>query len=274
VSALDVVETWPVATAGVAVIGRAGVLDSTGDLDSPLPWASVTKLLTALTVLAEVHDGSLTLDEPAGPPGSTVRHLLAHASGVALSDDAVLSAPGRRRIYSNRGFEVLAELVSERTGAPFAELMEGTILRPLGMTGTRLEGSPAAGATGPVRDLAALGQELLTPTLVPAMMPEATNVVFPGLSGVLPGFGRQEPNDWGLGFEIRDGKQPHWTGAGNSAGTFGHFGQAGGFLWVDPAAGLACACLTDRAFSEWAAQVWPELSDRVLAEHAHRVGNR
>jgi CubicO group peptidase (beta-lactamase class C family) len=134
------------------------------------------------------------------------------------------------------------------------------------MGATRLDGSPAHGAKGPLRDLATLGRELLAPTLVPDLTKEATRTAFPGLSGVLPGFGRQDPNDWGLGFEIRDGKSPHWTGARNSPRTFGHFGRSGTFLWVDPDAGLACACLTDRDFGPWAAQAWPLLSDAVLKE--------
>jgi CubicO group peptidase (beta-lactamase class C family) len=263
------VRTWPVPTAAVAVIGRSGTIASTGP-DTPLPWASVTKLATALTVLVAVDRGDVTLDEPAGLPGSTVRHLLAHASGVGFEDDTRMSAPGRRRIYSNRGFEQVAALTSERAGAPFADLMRDWVLRPLGMEATKLVGSPAAGATGPLSDLAALGHELLVPTLVPDLMAAATGVVFPGLSGVLPGFGRQDPNDWGLGFEIRDGKHPHWTGSRNSPATFGHFGRSGTFLWVDPAAGLACACLTDRDFGDWAAEVWPDLSDRVLSEFAGR----
>ena len=91
---------------------------------------------------------------------------------------------------------------------------------------------------------------------------------FPGLVGVLPGFGRQEPNDWGLGLELRDAKSPHWTGAHNSPRTFGHFGRSGTFLWVDPDADLALACLTDLAFGDWAAEAWPRLSDAVLAEVA------
>ena len=97
-------------------------------------------------------------------------------------------------------------------------------------------------------------------------MPEATRVAYPDLAGILPGFGRQDPNDWGLGFEIRDGKHPHWTGRRNSPETFGHFGRSGTFLWVDSVAGLACACLTDRDFGDWAAEAWPDLSDRVLAD--------
>jgi CubicO group peptidase (beta-lactamase class C family) len=267
VSALDVVQTWPVTTAAVAVVDRDKVLASVGP-DVALPWASVTKLVSALTVLVAVEGGSIGLDDQAGPAGSTVRHLLAHASGLAPDDDAILAAPGRRRIYSNRGFEVVADVASAgASGAPFADLFDAQVLRPLGMGATRLDGSPAWGARGPVSDLATLGRELLAPTLVPDLMDEATHTVFPGLSGVLPGFGRQSPNDWGLGFEIRDGKRPHWTASANSPDTFGHFGRSGTFLWVDPVAGLACACLTDRDFGEWAVTAWPDLSDRVLAEY-------
>jgi CubicO group peptidase (beta-lactamase class C family) len=133
------------------------------------------------------------------------------------------------------------------------------------MTGTRM-GNPAWGAVGSASDLLHLGRELLHPrVLSPAMLARATTVAFPGLDGVLPGFGRQQPNDWGLGFELRDGKAPHWTGRRNSPRTFGHFGRSGTFLWVDPDAGLACACVTNRDFGPWAAKAWPALSDDVLA---------
>lgn len=257
-------------TAGVAVVKATGVLGRWGS-DAALHWASVTKLLTALAVLDAVEQGLVASGEPAGPPGSTVAHLLAHASGLAPDEDRILAKPGHRRIYSNRGFEVLAGLVSARAGRPFGDVLTDRVCGPLGMTGTRLDGSPAHGAVGPLRDLAALGRELLAPTLLPAQTAaQATSIAFPGLSGVLPGFGRQDPNDWGLGFEIRDGKQPHWTGTRNSPATFGHFGQAGGFLWVDPTAGLACACLTDRTFGAWAAEAWPPLSDAVIAAYAPR----
>jgi len=262
--ALDAVAQWP-AVAAVTVTTADRTLATTGPGEA-FAWASVTKLVTALTVLTAVDRGEAALDEPAGPPGATLRHLLAHASGLAPDGDSVLSPPGRRRIYSNSGIEVAAGLVADRLGVDFAILLRERVLEPLGMNGTELSGSPAHGARGPVRDLAALGRELLAPTLVPALMADATRPVFPGLPGVLPGFGRQDPNDWGLGFEIRDGKTPHWTGAHNSAATFGHFGQSGSFLWVDPVAGLACAGLADRPFGEWAVRAWPELSDGVLAE--------
>lgn len=254
---------WPVGAAAVAVVDATGTVAATGPAQ-PFRWASVTKLLTALTVLCAVDRGELDLGEPAGPPGSTVRHLLSHASGVALDEDTVLSAPGRRRIYSNRGFEMLAA----RLGPGFSDQLRDRVLVPLDMRDTALDGSPARGAHGPIADLARLARELLAPTLVPELMPEATRPVFPGLAGILPGFGRQDPNDWGYGFELRDGKRPHWTGSLNSAATFGHFGQSGSFLWVDPEHGLACAGLADRAFGEWAAQAWPALSDAVIEQYA------
>ena len=53
-------------------------------------------------------------------------------------------------------------------------------------------------------------------------------------------------------------------GARTSAGTFGHFGGTGTFLWVDPVAQVVCAALTTREFDEWAKDAWPRLSDAVL----------
>ena len=265
--ALEQARSWPVSAAAVAVADVAGAVHADGPDEAEFAWASVTKLLTALAVLDAVAEGLVSLQEAAGPAGSTVRHLLAHASGLAADSDAVMAAPGTRRIYSNRGFEVLADHVAARAGVRFETLVHARVCEELGLGGTRLAGSPAHGARGPLRDLVTLGGELLSPTLLPAeLAAEATRTAFPGLAGVLPGFGRQDPNDWGLGFEIRDGKSPHWTGERNSAGTFGHFGRSGSFLWVDHDAGLACACLTNREFGPWAAAAWPQFSDAVLTE--------
>ena len=181
----------------------------------------------------------------------------------------MLCPPGHRRIYSNAGFEALAAFIAARAGMPFAGYTTEGVLRPLGMSTTRLEGSPASGLTGPLDDLVRLAAELLEPTLVsPSTLAQATKVAFPGLAGVLPGFGRHDPLDWGLGFEVRDAKSPHWTGRHNSPATFGHFGASGSFLWIDPDARLACAVLSGRAFDAWAKQAWPALSDAVLGEHA------
>jgi CubicO group peptidase (beta-lactamase class C family) len=234
-------------------------------------WASVTKPLTALAIWIAVEEGSVSFDDPIGPPGSTLRHLLAHASGLAPDDDRVLASPATRRIYSNRGIELAASWVAERTDMPFAEYLRAAVIEPLGLTGTVLCGSPASGARGPLRDLLALGREFLAPSLISrATLAGVTQVAFPGLAGVLPGFGRQEPNDWGLGVERRDHKHPHWTGRDNSPATFGHFGQSGSFLWVDPEHQLAGAGLSATPFGPWAKEAWPPLADAILAAYTLR----
>jgi CubicO group peptidase (beta-lactamase class C family) len=271
---LDLLSTWPVDAAAAAVLTASAdappsTVGTHGDIDRPFPLASVTKLCTALAVLVAVEETTLSLEDEAGPPGSTVAHLLAHASGLAPSGGGVLEPPGRHRIYSNTGYDVLGALLAERSGMAFNDYLREGVLDPLGMRGSQLPpgGSPAAGLYGTVRDLARLAAELLSPTLIaPVTLERATQVAFPGLSGVLPGFGRQDPCDWGLGFELRDAKRPHWTGEGNSPRTFGHFGQAGGFLWVDPEAQVACVSLCDRAFGPWAAEAWPRFSDAVLSD--------
>jgi CubicO group peptidase (beta-lactamase class C family) len=263
---LRLIDGWDVAHAAAAVVSRHGVLARYGDTGRRYRWASVSKLCTALAVLVACEEGVTSLDSPAGPPGSTVRHLLAHASGLGFRDALrPLARPGRRRIYSNAGYEVLAEHVERSSGLPFAVYLAESVLQPAGMDGVELEGSPAAGLDGTLEDLVALAAQLLDPAVVaPESLRLARSVAFEGLAGVVPGFGRQAPCDWGLGPEVRGEKRPHWTGSRNSPGTFGHFGQAGTFLWVDPALGLACAVLTDRPFGPWARLAWPQLSDEVL----------
>jgi CubicO group peptidase (beta-lactamase class C family) len=220
----------------------------------------VTKLATAVAALVATEEGIVSLDEHAGPPGATVRHLLAHASGLPFDGEVPVAAPGSRRIYSNSGFEALAAHVARAAGMPFADYFESVWSFPL-------DGSPAHGIEAPLAQLVEVARELSSPRrLTRETLDEAAAVQFPGLDGVLPGFGRSSPNDWGLGLEVRDHKHPHWTGGRNSPTTFGHFGRAGGFLWVDPEAGLALACLTDLEFGDWAKDAWPRLSDAVLEQ--------
>lgn len=279
--ALAAVADWPVDSAAVGVVrvgpDRGGPTSTTGDTARVQPWASVTKPATALAVLVGVEEGTLGLDEPAGPPGSTVRHLLAHASGLGPDPGPPVEAPGTRRIYSNAGFGELATLLGTRAGMSFAEYLQMGVLDPLGMAGTSLIGSPAgdaaAGLAGPLDDLLALGREWASPTLISrATWGQATSVQFPGLGGVLPGFGPATPCDWGLGVEIRGTKHPHWTGSANSPATYGHFGQSGSFLWIDPVAGVLCAGLADRPFGVWASRAWPAVADAVLVDMAGRAG--
>ncbi len=240
-----------------------------GDAERVFPLASVTKPLVAYAVLVAVEEGAIELDQPAGPPGSTVRHLLAHTSGLAFDTTVIMAEPGARRIYSSSGFEVLARFVVEQTGIEFEDYLYEAVFEPLGMKSSELDGSAGHGASSTVADLLRFASELLDPTLLTGeSLAAATSVQFPGRDGVLPGFGSQRPNDWGLGFEIRDRKTPHWTGATNSARTYGHFGQSGTFLWVDPVPGVACVALADENFGDWSRAAWPPLSDAVIGEFA------
>src|SRR5438105_9934193 len=265
--ALRQVDGWGAENAAVAVVGAAGELGLRGDRGRVYRIASVTKLMTALACLVAAEEGVIDLDEPAGPPGSTIRHLLAHTSGLPFEPGRPIAKPGARRIYSNAGFDTLGEALAERAEMPFGEYLREAVFVPLGLDATELRGSPAAGGLAPLADLIRFAHELMAPTLVsPETFAEATTVQFPGLAGVLPGIGRYDPLDWGLGFELKDAKEPHWSGSRTSPRAFGHFGGSGTFLWVDPEAGIGCACLTDREFGPWALEAWPRLSDSVLAE--------
>ncbi|MDO4243970.1 MAG: serine hydrolase domain-containing protein [Actinomyces sp.] len=244
-----------------------------GPVDEVFPLASVTKPIVAWSVLVAVERGMLGLDDPADPPagpallqGASIAHLLAHASGVAFDSDAVLAAPGTRRIYSNRGIEILAERLVEATGVPLEQWVETVVLEPLGMSTVTVPGSPAHSGAGSARDLAVFAQEMASPRLVSRdLAARATSVVLPGLDGVLPGYGRQAPNDFGLGVELRGDKTPHWTGSTNSSATFGHFGQSGSFLWVDPVARRVAVFLGAEPFGPAHRAAWPALSDEILA---------
>ncbi|MFI6276727.1 serine hydrolase domain-containing protein [Streptomyces sp. NPDC050988] len=265
---LALIEKWPVPTVAAAVVRADGtVLGSRGPVTQRFTLASVTKPLAAYAALVAYEEGAVELDEPAGPEGSTVRHLLAHTSGLAFDEHRVTAAPGLRRLYSNAGFEQLGDHIAKATEIPFGEYLKQAVLEPLGMTSTALDGSPAKDGVSTVDDLVRFAAEVQAPRLLdPRTVAEAMTVQYPGTKGVLPGYGHQNPNDWGLGFEIRDSKSPHWTGGSSSPRTFGHFGQSGTFLWIDPVAGAACVALTDRAFGPWAVEVWPAFTDAVLAE--------
>ena len=190
--------------------------------------ASVTKPLVARAVQVAVEEGVVELDTAAGPPGSTVRHLLAHASG---SVDALRASawrrPGTRRMYSNYGFAVLAETVQQAVGDRIRPLSgRGGVRaarhgRPPARTAARRRRATARTST--VADLAAFAGDLLRPRRCRRDARRGDRGAVPGLDGVLPGFGVQRPNDWGLGFEIRDAKSPHWTGSANSAATLRTF---------------------------------------------------
>ncbi|MBL0204023.1 MULTISPECIES: serine hydrolase domain-containing protein [Candidatus Microthrix] len=249
----------------VAVAGPQGPPLSVGDPHASFPLASVTKPLSAAALWLAVEEGTVNWDDHVGPPGSTLAHLLAHASGLPLEGHTPVAAVGTRRIYSNTGFELAAEHLAAASGLTLATYLHEGICESLAMTSTRLTASPAWGATSTAADLIRFGQELLGPSvLTRATIDHVTRVAFGHLDGVLPGYGRQTPNPWGLGIEVRGDKAPHWTGSNNSHHTFGHFGRSGTFIWVDPIARRTAVFLGDRDFGPWAIEAWPTISDAAL----------
>lgn len=255
--------------AAAAVITPEGVAETFGDTARQFYLASVTKPFAAAAILLGVEEGAVSLEDEAGPPGATLRHLLAHTAGYAFeSDGPVISRPGARRIYSNRGIEEAAAHLERAAGIPFADYLGEAVFQPLGLAATELRGSPAFAGWTTVDDLTRFAAELLTPALLaPETVAEMATVQFPGLTGVLPGHGKFDPLDWGLGVERNFGRERHWSGTAVSREAFGHFGGSGTFLWVDPVRRLAAVCLTDRDFDAWARTAWPLLCTAIVTEH-------
>lgn len=265
VEALRQIDGWPVPFAAAGALTTEGRPETHGDTGRHVRLASVSKPVAALAVLVAAEEGVLDLDEPAGPPGSTVRHLLAHASGLPFEGTTPIAPPGRRRIYSNEGFRMLGEHLAVRAEMLFSDYVRAAVCEPLGI-GLDPSGDPGSGMHASLADVLAIGRELLAPTiLAEETLAEMIAVQFLGLAGVLPDWGRFEPLDWGLGVQINT-RPASWMGTKVSPRAFGHFGGSGTFLWVDPEAGVACAALSNREFGDWAKAAWPDLSDAVLGE--------
>jgi CubicO group peptidase (beta-lactamase class C family) len=272
VQALGRIDDWPVDNAAAVVIDREGTIHTHGDQTQRFRIASIAKTITTWACLVASEEGVVSLDQPVGQPGCTLRHLLSHAGGYGFDGPDPIAKPERTRMYSNTGIEMAAQTVADAAAIPFADYLGEAVLQPLGMSSTELRGSPAHRMWSTAADLTRFLVEVRSPTLIStASAAEATTIQFPTLNGIIPGIGRYSPCPWGLGFEIRGNKNPHWTGTTNSPSTFGHFGGAGTFAWVDPAVGVASLALTDRPFDEWAEtalKVWPAISDAILAETA------
>ena len=262
--------SWPDPEgAALAVVRPGGVAGLAGDTSRVSRIASISKVIAALAALVAVEEGTISLDDRAGPVPATVRHLLAHASGLAFDEHRSIAPVERRRIYSNAGFEELADHLAAQAGMSFADYQHEAVIAALAMPDTTLRGSPAHGVFSSVDALAVLAAELLRPSIVdPATLAEATTIQYPELRGVVPGLGSFDPNPWGLGVEIRGHKVPHWTAPGNSPSTFGHFGGTGTYLWVDPAIDLACVGISGTDFGAWALEVWPATNQAVVERFA------
>lgn len=279
--ALSSIRAWPVEHVSAAVVVDGIAVASDGPTGHRFRLASISKTIAAWAALIAVEEGVIGLDTVIAPDvnSATLRHLLAHAGGYPFDGPDPIVPIERKRIYSNTGIEVAAAAVARAAEMSFDEYLRLGVFEPLGMASTELLGSPAHAMWSTVDDVTVFMAEVMSPTLLSApMAADAIRPHFPTLGGIVPGVGRFDTCPWGLGFEVRGDKSPHWTGSRNSAATFGHFGGAGTFMWIDPASptgstvgNVGVVALTDRPFDEWAddaLRVWPELSDAVL--HALR----
>jgi len=255
-------------TACVGVTGPDETLAVQGDHERVLPLASVTKPLTAWGTLVAIERGVVGLGDPGGPAGSTIGNLLDHTSGLPFEGDEPQRAPGERRIYSNTGFDVLAEHVADAVGRDFSDWLEWEVVRPLGMAFADVRGRASAGAHASIDDLLVFGREVLRPTLISAELRDrALTVSRPGLPGVVPGYGSFRDNQWGLGFELHDHKHPHWMGDALPPETAGHFGGMGSFLFIDRSRDLAAAFLSGETFGPHHKRIWPGLTDEIVTRY-------
>lgn len=150
-----------------------GLADRAGNranaVDTRYHLGSSNKMLTAIAILQLVQAGRVDLDAPIAkylpdyPKADlaqqiTVRHLLAHTSGLGglfelpgfepkrrygsnaaylplIGTRQPLFAPGTRYSYSNEGFVLAGAVIERVTGQSYDEVIAAKILRPAGMTG-------------------------------------------------------------------------------------------------------------------------------------------
>ena len=131
-----------------------------------------------------------------------------------------MAAPRRKRIYSNRGYELLAALVADRSEMPFDAYLHEAVFEPLGMQDTRLDGSAASAGVSTVDDLLRLTAALdpTAPSSVLATRPERRfrPCSTPSSTASCPATARSTRTRGGLAPRSAAHKQPHWTGSRNS----------------------------------------------------------
>lgn len=272
--------------------------------DSMFLLGSISKPIAVTALMRLFDEGRFALADPVqrflpdfrgdGREGVLIRHLLTHTSGLPdqVADNATLRrghaplaefarrarleplafAPGTRYHYSSMGI-LLATSIAERiTGGGILELVEKTVLRPLGMTRSaqglgrfRIEdmmpvqtehAAPEAGGGDP----AARDWDWNSPYWRSLGAPwGGTHASAGDVARFLGEFLAEEPRvlsretarlmrgnrnpagiqPRGLGLDVGPALAP-----GCSPTTFGHSGSTGTVAWADPATGLTCVVLT------------------------------
>lgn len=228
-------EIFPVSRSTIPTIEGATQVETSSEMRVNVPWREIKNI--------------------------QIQELLAHCSGLAANEAKILCAPRQKRIYSNFGYELLAAVLEKKTGIEFYTWLHSQVLSPLAITEVSYTASPAWGISGKISDLAIFALEAACPQyLAPSFQSLWFSPFIPNLPGILPGWGHQRDNLWGLGPEIKGDKRPHWLASEFSAESYGHFGQSGSFLWVDPQVKKAGFFLGEQRFGKIHQQLWPKLS--------------
>ena len=244
--------------------GRPRRRRRTATSSAPSRWTSVTKLATAVAVLVAAEEGIVDLDEPAGPPGSTLRHLLAHASGLPFEGDAADRAAGRAADLLEHGLR--ARRGARRASAPRCRSPRTSSTCGASRSRARRRRASRRRSRRCSSSRASCSSRRGSR---PRRSPRRPPSQFPGLEGVLPGFGRVAAERLGARLRAAGREAPALDGRrATRRRRSGTSAASGTFLWVDPEARLALACLTDLDFGRWAKEAWPRLADAVLSEAA------
>ena len=131
--AFDLVREWPANNTSICIIDRRGDAHTFGDTARASRIASISKLITAWATLIAVEDGSTSFDAQVGQQECTLAHLLSHAGGYSFDGAVPIVTPGRKRIYSNTGYELIADHVEQVSEISFTDFLHEAIFEPLGM---------------------------------------------------------------------------------------------------------------------------------------------
>ncbi|HMS25196.1 MAG TPA: serine hydrolase domain-containing protein [Acidimicrobiia bacterium] len=256
----------------IAVIEPGGNHHYVGSASGRYAFASVTKLLTTHVIADAVSSGFIFFEDDIDDPyfdkgGVTLADLMSHASGVR-PELLECVEPRQKRIYTNEAFHLAGDFLirslgDEFRGTTIAQLFKEGLGAHLSST-IEIAGSCASSASGTLDDLVKFLGEMRSPTFLDGQMHELLTTPYcEDLAGILPGWGHYVRNLFGIGYEIKGEKSPHWSGPRSSSSTFGHFGQSGAFVFHDPVHLISVACVTNESFGPWAKEAYPQMCDEI-----------
>ncbi len=138
----------PVSALAVMQLVQEGKLNLDADVNDylrswRLPASDLTKTQKVTLRRLLSHSAGMTVHGFAGyAAGEKVPTLLEVLNGAAPANSAPIRVdivPGTQWRYSGGGYEVMQQLVEDVTQQPFAQVMAGRVLRPLGMSNSTFQ---------------------------------------------------------------------------------------------------------------------------------------